>query len=128
MRAGIRTTCIAAVATLACGLALSAPAGAVTLGSVPSASGGLCNTGLVFAQNTMYRHTMTVYDETGALKKTIPDGVDLAQFGYPGHAGISRGVRLLGFAASGQPGTLARPRSSMDLAEASETASSGCRR
>src|SRR5260370_18008195 len=43
--------------------------------------------GFVFAQNMMYRHTMTVYDRTGSLVKTIPDGVDLASFGYPWHAG-----------------------------------------
>ena len=53
-------------------------------------------TGLVFAQNMMYRHTMTVYSDAGALVKTIPDGVDLAAFGYPGHAGISRGAPVEG--------------------------------
>ena len=50
-------------------------------------------TGLVFAQNMMYQHTMTVYDAaSGALVKTIPDSVDLAQFGITGHPGISRGA------------------------------------
>ena len=44
----------------------------------------------------MYRHTMTVYDDAGALVKTIPDGVDLASFGYPGHAGVSRGAPVEG--------------------------------
>ena len=53
-------------------------------------------TGLVFAQNMMYRHTMTVYDEAGSLVKTIPDGVDLASFGYPGHNGTSRGAPVEG--------------------------------
>ena len=48
--------------------------------------------GLVFAQNMMYRHTMTVYDANGSLVKTIPDRVDLAQFGITGHPGISRGA------------------------------------
>ena len=52
--------------------------------------------GLVFAQNMMYRHTMTVYDDAGSLVKTIPDGVDLASFGYPGHAGLSRGAPVEG--------------------------------
>jgi YVTN family beta-propeller protein len=52
--------------------------------------------GVVFAQNMMYRHTMTVYDETGALVKTIPDSIDLASFGYPGHAGLSRGAPVEG--------------------------------
>ncbi len=50
-------------------------------------------TGLVFAQNMMYRHTLTVYNaDSGALVKTIPDSVDLAQFGISGHPGISRGA------------------------------------
>jgi YVTN family beta-propeller protein len=50
------------------------------------------DTGLVFAQNMMYQHTMTVYDAAGSLVKTIPDGVDLAQFGIAGHPGVSRGA------------------------------------
>jgi YVTN family beta-propeller protein len=54
------------------------------------------DTGLVFAQNMMYRHTMTVYDRDGSLVKTIPDGVDLARFGYPGHAGTSQGAPVEG--------------------------------
>ncbi len=37
--------------------------------------------GLFFAQNMMYRHTVTVYDEQGSLLKTINDRVDLAEFG-----------------------------------------------
>ncbi len=49
-------------------------------------------TGLVFAQNMMYRHTMSVYDRDGALVKTIPDTVDLSQFGIAGHPGMSRGA------------------------------------
>jgi YVTN family beta-propeller protein len=49
-------------------------------------------TGLVFAQNMMYRHTVTAYDSAGVLVATIPDAVDLAAFGYPGHPGISRGA------------------------------------
>ena len=53
-------------------------------------------TGLVFAQNMMYRHTMTVYDEAGSLVKTIPDGVDLTHFGYEGHAGVSQGAPVEG--------------------------------
>lgn len=38
-------------------------------------------TGLFFAQNMMYRHTVTVYDDQGSLLKTIDDRVDLASFG-----------------------------------------------
>ena len=48
--------------------------------------------GQVFAQNMMYRHTVTVYDEHGDLVKTIPDAVDLATFGIGGHPGVSRGA------------------------------------
>ena len=49
-------------------------------------------TGLVFAQNMMYRHTVTVYDGAGTLVKTIPDGVTLSAFGLAGHPGTSRGA------------------------------------
>ncbi len=38
-------------------------------------------TGLFFAQNMMYRHTVTVYDRRHRLVRTIPDRVDLARFG-----------------------------------------------
>jgi DNA-binding beta-propeller fold protein YncE len=39
-------------------------------------------TGLFFAQNMMYRHTMTVYNRKGELVKTISDRVNLSKFGY----------------------------------------------
>jgi YVTN family beta-propeller protein len=48
--------------------------------------------GLVFAQNMMYRHTVTVYARDGRLRKTIPDAVDLAKFGVSGHPGTSNGA------------------------------------
>ena len=38
-------------------------------------------TGLFFAQNMMYRHTVTVYDAMGNLLETIDDEVTLADFG-----------------------------------------------
>ncbi len=41
--------------------------------------------GVVFAQNMIYNHTVTVYDKDGNLLATIPDTVDLAKFGVPGH-------------------------------------------
>ena len=44
------------------------------------------DTGLVFAQNMMYRHSMTVYNSAGDLVTTIPDTVDLAKLGVPGGA------------------------------------------
>jgi YVTN family beta-propeller protein len=65
-------------------------------GEISPKSVDATGTGLVFAQNMMYRHTMTVYDVAGSLVKTIPDSVDLASFGYPGHAGLSRGAPVEG--------------------------------
>ncbi len=49
-------------------------------------------TGLVFAQNMMYRHTMTVYASSGRLVRTIQDSVVLSRFGVTGHPGVSRGA------------------------------------
>jgi YVTN family beta-propeller protein len=40
----------------------------------------------------MYRHTITVYDSDGSLVRTIPDTVNMAQFGFPGHPGITHGA------------------------------------
>ncbi len=48
--------------------------------------------GRVFAQNMMYRHTVTVYDARGRLVKTIPDTVRLSKFGVRGHPGVSHGA------------------------------------
>ncbi len=49
--------------------------------------------GLVFAQNMMYQHTVTVYsDRRLRLVKTISDAVNLARFGVRGHPGTSRGA------------------------------------
>ena len=54
-------------------------AGAITPKSV-DASGA----GLVTAQNMIYQHTVTVYDDrTYALRKTISDRVTLSDYGYP---------------------------------------------
>jgi YVTN family beta-propeller protein len=39
--------------------------------------------GLFFAQNMMYRHTIAVYNRDFKLVKVIPDRVNLADFGYP---------------------------------------------
>ena len=50
------------------------------------------NTGLVFAQNMMYRHTMTVYNSSGTLLKTISDGGALAHFGVRGRPGLTHGA------------------------------------
>jgi YVTN family beta-propeller protein len=40
-------------------------------------------TGLVFAQNMMYRHTVTVYDRSFRLIATISDEVEPSDFGHP---------------------------------------------
>jgi YVTN family beta-propeller protein len=50
------------------------------------------DTGLVFAQNMMYTHTVTVYNSDGTLVKTIPDTVEMSDFGIPGHPGITHGA------------------------------------
>ncbi|MDX6646324.1 MAG: hypothetical protein QOK40_2051, partial [Miltoncostaeaceae bacterium] len=47
--------------------------------------------GLVFAQNMIYRHTISVYDRRFRLVRTIPDTVDLARLGPPGASGVVRG-------------------------------------
>lgn len=50
-------------------------------------------TGLVFAQNMMYRHSVTVYDaRTLELRETISDSVELADFGYERYSGTSLGA------------------------------------
>ena len=54
------------------------------------------NTGLLFANNMMYRHTITVYSSAGVLKKTISDGVVLSHFGIGGHPGLSHGAPVEG--------------------------------
>jgi YVTN family beta-propeller protein len=48
--------------------------------------------GILTAQNMMYTHTISVFDLDGKLMKTIPDSVDLSDFGIQGHPGISRGA------------------------------------
>jgi YVTN family beta-propeller protein len=48
--------------------------------------------GHVVAQNMMYRHTITVYDRSYRLVKTISDRVDLEALGGPAAAGPVRGA------------------------------------
>ncbi|MEG4212309.1 peptidoglycan-binding protein [Microcoleus sp. S13_B4] len=47
--------------------------------------------GLFFAQNMMYRHTITVYDRNFKLVKTIPDTVNLSKFGFSKFQGNYQG-------------------------------------
>jgi YVTN family beta-propeller protein len=50
-------------------------------------------TGYVFAQNMMYRHTITVYDaKTAKLVKTIQDEITAADFHVKGHGETIRGA------------------------------------
>jgi YVTN family beta-propeller protein len=60
-------------------------------GAISPKSVDATGTGFVFAQNMMYRHTMTVYRSNGTLIKTIPDSVNFAAFHVPGHPGVSQG-------------------------------------
>jgi YVTN family beta-propeller protein len=49
--------------------------------------------GYVFAQNMMYKHTMTVYDSTTLkLVETIPDSIDAARFRITGHGDTIQGA------------------------------------
>ncbi len=48
--------------------------------------------GVVFAQNMMYHHSVSVFNADGALVTTIPDAIDLAQFGVDGHPGSTKGA------------------------------------
>lgn len=59
-------------------------------------------TGLFFAQNMLYEHSVTVYDRRLRLVKTISDAVRLADFGYPQYGGITRGAPVEAAIASGQ--------------------------
>ena len=61
-------------------------------GHISPKSVAASDTGLVFAQNMMYTHTVTVYNSHGSLVKTIPDTVEMSRFGFPGHPGITHGA------------------------------------
>ncbi len=54
----------------------------VIRGNISPKSVVATGTGLFFAQNMMYRHTMTVYNRKGELVKTISDRVNLSRFGF----------------------------------------------
>ncbi|HMN98817.1 MAG TPA: YncE family protein [Miltoncostaeaceae bacterium] len=62
-------------------------------GDISPKSVAASGTGLVFAQNMMYRHSVTVYDARRLrLRKTIPDTVRLSRLGYPEYRGEQRGA------------------------------------
>lgn len=48
--------------------------------------------GLFFAQNMMYKHTITVYNRSFELVKTIPDNIKLSDYGYKHHKGNYKGA------------------------------------
>ena len=48
--------------------------------------------GLFFAQNMMYKHTISVYDREFELLKTIPDEVSLSDYGFTGYSGSVQGA------------------------------------
>jgi YVTN family beta-propeller protein len=57
-------------------------------GHISPKSVGASGTGLVFAQNMIYTHTVTVYnDHDYRLVATIPDAVTLRNWGYPRYPG-----------------------------------------
>jgi len=62
-------------------------------GDITPKSVASSGTGLVFAQNMMYRHSVSVYDSRKLeLEKTISDAVELAEFGYERYPGTSLGA------------------------------------
>jgi YVTN family beta-propeller protein len=62
-------------------------------GPISPKSVAASGTGLVLAQNMMYRHTVTVYDARRLrLRRTIPDTVRLSRLGYPAFPGTQRGA------------------------------------
>lgn len=73
-------------------------------GAISPKSVAASGTGLVFAQNMMYRHSVTVYDARRLrLRKTIPDTVRLSRLGYPEYRGEQRGAPVeAAFAPNGR--------------------------
>jgi YVTN family beta-propeller protein len=62
-------------------------------GPISPKSVAASGTGLVFAQNMMYRHSVTVYDARRMrVRKTIPDTVRLSRLGYRQYPGTQRGA------------------------------------
>jgi len=75
----------------------------VITGEISPKSVVASGTGLFFAQNMMYRHTVTVYNRRGTLVNTIPDAVDLSEFGFEEYQGEHRGAPVeAAFSADGR--------------------------
>jgi len=59
--------------------------------------------GVFFAQNIMYRHTITVYNRSFQLLKTISDKVELKKFGFSEYGGVYHGAPVeCAFSSSGK--------------------------
>jgi YVTN family beta-propeller protein len=66
-------------------------------GSISPKSVLASDTGLVSAHNMMYRHSVTIYDANSAdLIATIPDSVNLSDFGYKNYSGSYKGAPVEG--------------------------------
>ena len=66
-------------------------------GSISPKSVLASDAGLVSAHNMMYRHSVTIYDANNAdLIATIPDSVNLADFGYKNYSGSYKGAPVEG--------------------------------
>jgi uncharacterized repeat protein (TIGR01451 family) len=74
----------AGLTALVCGLALSAPAGAATVGQVAPSSGGTCPSGVVFAQPSSVAPSYTIPAGGGAI-----DQWSMATFGATPGASVS---------------------------------------
>ena len=100
---------VVAALTLICAISMTG-AGAETLnadqkmvliktvgGSISPKSVLASDAGLVSAHNMMYRHSVTIYDANNAdLIATIPDSVNLADFGYKNYSGSYKGAPVEG--------------------------------
>jgi len=90
---GIRAGVILAIALLIPGPGAPAMVLIHTIrGDISPKSIGYSGAGLFFAQNMMYRHTVTVYDRDFRLLKTIPDRVELSRFLPGAFSGWYRGA------------------------------------
>ena len=66
-------------------------------GNITPKSVTASGTGIVSAQNMMYRHSVTIYDATTMkLLKTIPDTVKLSKFGLTQYSGSYQGAPVEG--------------------------------
>lgn len=89
-----RLTCL-----LLCVLSSFSPLSAQSLKLIRKIGGNIApksvvhnGNGLFFAQNMMYRHSITVYNRDFQLVQTISDKVNLAEYNIPGYTGQHAGA------------------------------------